>query len=159
MPFIIDGYNLLHFIRKSDEDFESITDVALCHILDKFLKLVRDSGQLVFDGIGTPDKTGFDNMTNIEVIFSGRDIEADTVIENKISANTAPKRLNVVSSDRRLRRAARSRKAIPVKCDVFWRNVQKQFSRKKSPAEPRQKRQGLTEAETKQWLEYFDLDQ
>ncbi len=159
MPFIIDGYNLLHFIHKSDEDFEEITDVALCHILDKFLKLSRDRGQIVFDGIGPPDKSGFDNIANLEVIFSGRDIEADAVIENKISANTAPKRLNVVSSDRRLRRAAQLRKAIALKCDVFWRNVQKQFSRKRGIAEPRQKRAGLTEAETKQWMEFFDLEE
>ena len=159
MPFIIDGYNLMHFIRKSDEDFESLTDVALCHILDKFLKLSRDSGQIVFDGIGPPDKTGFDNMANLEVIFAGRDIEADTVIENKISVNTAPKRLNVVSSDRRLRRAAQLRKAVAVKCEVFWKDVQKQFSRKRSSAEPSQKHQGLTEAETKQWMDFFDLDQ
>jgi hypothetical protein len=63
------------------------------------------------------------------------------------------------SSDRRLRKAARARKAISVKSEVFWNNIQKQLSRKKTIKEPAAKRQGLTDGETKQWLEFFGLEQ
>ena len=160
MPFLIDGYNLLHSIRKTSEDFEPVTDIQLCHILGRFLKRIGDKGRIVFDGTGPRDKTDFDNIANPEVVFSGLGIEADTVIENAITANTAPKRLTVVSSDRRIRKAAHARKAKAVKSELFWIEVLKQLSRKhKSYIEPAEKRIGLTEAETDKWLDFFELDQ
>ena len=159
MPLIIDGHNLLWAIQKTSEDSESITDVQLCRIIGRYLKLVGKKGEIVFDGIGPRDKSGFDNISNLEVLFSGRAADCDTVIENKITANTAPKRLTVVSSDRRLRDAARRRKATPVKSEVFWSNLQKQLSRKRTAREPAAKRHGISEGETKQWLEFFGFEQ
>ena len=159
MPVIIDGHNLLRSIQKAFEDFESITAVRLCHIVGRFLKLTGEKGEIVFDGTGPRDKSGFDNISNLEVFFAGLGSDADTVIEDKIKASTAPRRLTVVSSDRRLRDAARARKATAVKSEVFWNNLQKQLRRKKTFKEPTAKRRGLSESETKQWLEFFGLEQ
>ncbi len=156
---IIDGHNLLHAIPKVDEVFGAISDVQLCHIIGSYLKLTGQSGEIIFDGIGPPDKSGFDGISNLEVFFSGVRTDTDTVIEDKITANSAPRRLKIVSSDRRLRKAARARKATSVKSDVFWNNMQKQLSRKKTAKEPAAKRRGLSESETRQWLEIFDLEQ
>jgi hypothetical protein len=114
MPYIIDGYNLLHFIQKASEDFGAITDVRLCRVISGYLKLIDEKGEVIFDGTGPRDKGGFDNISNLEVFFAGLRSDADTVIEDKIKASTAPKRLTIVSSDRRLRDAARKRKATVV---------------------------------------------
>ncbi len=157
--FIIDGHNLLHSIREVDEGSESISDVQLCRIVGRYLKLISEKGEIIFDGTGQRDKSGFDNISNLEVFFAGLNTDTDTVIEDKIKANTAPKRLTIVSSDRRLRKAAQARKATAVKSELFWSNLQKQLSRKKGIREPAAKRQGLTESETKQWLEFFGLEQ
>jgi len=157
--FIIDGHNLLHTIYKSDGDSGSISDVGLCRILGRYFKLTGEKGVMIFDGTGPPDKTGFDNINNLEVFFAGIRTDADTVIEDKISVNTAPKRLTIVSSDRRLRTAAHKRKAISMKSDVFWNDVQKQLSRKRPAKEPSEKRQGLNQGETEQWLEFFGFGQ
>ena len=156
---IIDGYNLLWSIQKVSETAESISDLQLCHIIGRYLKLISGKGEIIFDGTGPRDKSGFDNISNLEVFFAGLGSDADTVIENKITANTAPKRLTVVSSDRRLRDAARARKATAVKSQVFWDNLQKQLGRKRIIKEPPAKRRGLTESETKQWLKFFGLEQ
>lgn len=158
MPVIIDAYNLLHSIQKTSEGFESITDVQLCHIIGRYLKLTGGKGEIIFDGTGPLDKTQFDNISNLEVFFTGFATDADTVIEDKIRASTAPKRLTVVSSDRRLRDAARARKATSIKSQVFWNNLQKQLSRNKKIKEPAAKRRGLSDSETKQWLEFFGLE-
>jgi len=158
MPIIIDGYNLLWAITKPGEESEPITDVGLCRILGAYLKAVKEKGWIVFDGVGPPDKSGFDNISNLEVVFAGRAVDADTVIEDKIRASTAPKRLTIVSSDQRLRKASRARKAILIKSEMFWAEVLKQLSRKSKAEEPVEKRMGLTEGETKQWLDYFGLD-
>ena len=159
MPVIIDGHNLLWTIQKRSEDFGSITDVQLCRIVNRYLKLTGEKGEIVFDGTGPRDKSGFDNISNLEVSFAGLACDCDTVIEDKVKASTAPKRLTVVSSDRRLRDAARRRKATAVKSEVFWDNLCKQLSRKRTINEPRAKRQGLSASETKQWLEFFGLEQ
>jgi len=157
MPFIIDGYNLLHSIRKTDEDLESISDVQLCRVISRYLKLIGQKGEIVFDGTGPRDKSVFDNISNLEVLFAGRATDADTVIEQKIRINTAPKRLTIVSSDRRLRKAAKARKATALKSEAFWEGLQKQLSRKKRIKEPVEKRLGISESETEQWLRLFKL--
>lgn len=153
--FIIDGHNLLHTIFKLEGDSESISDVALCRILSRYFKLTSEKGEIIFDGTGPPDKSGFDDISDLEVFFTGLKTDADTVIEDKISASTAPKKLTIVSSDRRLRSAARMRKATSMKSDAFWNDVRKQVDRKRSTKEPIEKRQGLNEGETEQWLELF----
>lgn len=156
--FLIDGHNLLHSIQKDDPDSGPISDVQLCHIIGGYLKLTNQKGEIIFDGTGPPDKSGFDGIDNLEVFFAGLGTDTDTVIEDKITANSAPRRLKIVSSDRRLRDAARMRKAISIKSEVFWNNMQKQFSRKRMAKEPDAKRRGLTESETRQWLDIFGLE-
>jgi hypothetical protein len=156
---IIDGHNLLHTIQKAYEGFESLTDIRLCGIIDRFLKLTSEKGLIIFDGTGPRDKERFESFVNLEVFFAGPGHDADTVIEEKISQNTAPRRLTVVSSDRRLRRAAALRRALPVKSQEFWEQVQKELSRKRHKPEPGAKREGLTEGETQQWLKFFGFEQ
>ena len=159
MPLIIDGHNLRWSIQKASEESNSITDLQLCHIVGRYLKLIGERGEIVFDGVGPPDKGGFENIGNLEVLFAGLASDADTVIEDKIRASTAPKRLTIVSSDRKVQAAARARKAEVVKSDVFWTNLQKRLSRRKTVREPSAKRWGLSESETEQWLRLFGLEQ
>jgi uncharacterized protein len=157
MPLLIDGYNLLWAVQKRAEGVENIGDVDLCRILGKYLYLTRQTAQIVFDGIGPPEKNAFDNIRGLDVFFSGAASDADTVIENKIQANTAPRRLTVVSSDRRLRKAAQLRRAVSVKSELFWNDVCKTMSRRKKDNEPEAKRRGISEGETEQWMRFFKL--
>ena len=158
MPVIIDGYNLLRAIQKNDEQFETLTEAGLSRILSEYLKRKRDHGHIVFDGIGPPDKSDLGGFENLEVYFSGADTDADTVIEQKILDNTAPKSLLIVSTDRRLRAASGKRKAVSIRSELFFLEVIRQLDRKKPTPEPKQKRQGLTESETETWMDIFDLD-
>jgi predicted RNA-binding protein with PIN domain len=156
---IIDGHNLLHSIVKTSDDSSSINDLQLCWIISRYLKAVGETGEIIFDGTGPRDKSQFDNIANLEVLFAGLGTDADTVIEDKIRANSAPRRLSIISSDRRLRDAARTRKATAVKSEIFWDNLQKQLRQKKPVKEPEAKRSGLTESETRQWLDIFGIEQ
>ena len=156
---IIDGHNLLHSIVKIEHESEPISDIQLCWVVSRYLKLIGEKGEIIFDGTGPRDKSRFDNIDKLEVFFAGLGTDADTVIENKIRANTAPKRLSIVSSDRRLRDSARTRKATAIKSEVFWDNLQKQLRRKRTVKEPEAKRFGLSESETKQWLKFFGIEQ
>jgi predicted RNA-binding protein with PIN domain len=157
--YIIDGHNLLHAITKVDESAESITDIQLCRIISYYLHLTGQKGELVYDGTGPRDKDAFDNMNHLEVSFAGIGTDADTVIEDKIKANTAPRRLRIVSSDIRLRKAARARRAASIKSEEFWIKVYKQLNKKRPQKEPAAKRHGLSKSETKQWLDIFGIGQ
>ncbi len=46
MPVIIDGHNLLSFIQKASEDFESISAVQLCGIIGRYLKQTGEKGEI-----------------------------------------------------------------------------------------------------------------
>ncbi|MHC5075696.1 MAG: NYN domain-containing protein [Planctomycetota bacterium] len=160
MPFIIDGYNLLHSIHQTSEDWEAVGDIRLCHILGRYFQLIRENGCIVFDGKGPPEKSRFENIDRLEVLFTGLATDADTVIENKIQSDSAPKGLTIVSSDRRIRRAAALRKATAVKSDAFWQALRSQMSQKqKGKTEPAAKRKGLNQSETKQWMKYFGIEE
>ncbi len=159
MIFLIDGYNLVRRVESLHEGYDPPTDIEICRRLSRYLSIIKERGQIIFDGIGPPEKNSFYNLKNLKVIFSGSAKEADTVIEEKIEQSTDPKRLVIVSSDNRLVRAARSRKSKSVKADEFWFEVEKFLERrKKRIREPIQKFKGLTESETKQWLKIFGLD-
>jgi hypothetical protein len=128
-------------------------------VVGRYLKLIGRQGQMIFDGAGPPDKSGFDSVGNLEVVFPGLGADADTVIEDKISASSSPKRLTIVSNDRRLRRAAQRRRCNSLKSEVFWENVERELSRKRPTREPGGKRQGLSESETSQWLDFLGFEQ
>jgi predicted RNA-binding protein with PIN domain len=139
----------------TDQSF-NITDVQLCQIVSEYLFRIKKKGSVVFDGIGPRDKSGFNNLFNLQVVFSGTSREADDVIEKLILENTAPKSLSVISSDRRIKTAANKRKADAVDCVDFWTEVIKQLERKKKKqAEPQGKFIGISEAETEYWLREF----
>ena len=158
MPIIVDGYNLLRSVQKSYEELEFLDEASMCMILSEYLHQKRTHGHVVFDGLGPPDKTALGGIGDLEVYFSGMEIDADTIIMEKIEDNTAPKSLIVVSSDREIRTAAKKRKAISVQSDIFWVEVMKQLNRKKTIPEPKEKRQGITDGETDQWMDLFGLD-
>ena len=157
--FIIDGHNLLHSVCKIEENAKAISEPALCKTLAAYLRLTGEKAAIVFDGSGPPDKRAFDGISNVEVQFAGSSTDADTVIEDKIKASTAPKGLTIVSSDRQLQQAARARRATIIKSEIFWLEVQKELSRKRAPREPSAKRQGLSQSETEHWLTIFGIEE
>ncbi len=157
MPFLIDGYNLLWAVHKNGEGMESVEDVELCRILGRYLTLVGQQAEIIFDGTGPPEKQAFDNIKGLGVFFSGPNKEADSVIEDKIKADSAPRRLVVVSSDNRIRKSAHTRKASSIKSELFWKEVCKALNKKKKEPEPPGKRGGISEGETEQWLKFFKI--
>lgn len=159
MPYLVDGYNLLRAIQRFEE-FALFDEVSLCRTISEFLSCVKDRGHVVFDGIGPPDKRELGGIRGIEVYFSGEDLEADDIIEEKIADNSAPKSLIVVSSDRRLRTAAKRRKATSIQVEPFWAFLCTQLEKAANrPApEPKEKRGGITDQEADLWMDAFGMD-
>ena len=163
MQYIFDGHNLLFAVRGSGEQFASLSVEAathfLCHILEEYLQLKKSRGVLFYDGIGPSDKRFFQNFARLEVEFSGDYYEADDYIEAEIEASSAPKRLVVVSSDRKIRDKARRRRATSIPSIDFWFDVIKEIDKPKPKIkEPAAKRRGITTSEVSYWMKYFKLE-
>jgi predicted RNA-binding protein with PIN domain len=157
MPILIDGHNLLHAVKAMTEG-ETFDEAQLCTFINGYLRQTKQRGEIIFDGRGPLDKSGLAGTDNLEILFSGSSDDADSIIEDRIEASTAPKWLTVVSNDHRLIKAAEARKAAVITADDFWEKIVKQLSRKRRPPEPQGKRQGITEGETDFWLKFFKLD-
>jgi len=157
MPILIDGHNLLHTIKAMTEG-QILKEVQLCKLVGRYLKQTKQRGEIIFDGRGPLDKSGFVVTAGLQVLFSGSAADADTVIENRIKASTAPKQLTVVSSDNRLIKAAKVRKAVALTADEFWEQVVKKLARERRESEPPGKLAGITDGETDFWLKLFKLD-
>lgn len=156
MPIIIDGYNLLRWVQGIEE-YQSLDEAGLCRFISEYLVRVRTHGQIVFDGIGPPDKSELGGIDNLEVYFSGQEYEADDIIIEKIEEYSAPKNMVIVSTDREIRAVATRKKATAVTSDVFWLSMIEQLDKKKPTPMPKEKRQGIPEGETDAWMDEFGL--
>ncbi|MBP8303310.1 MAG: NYN domain-containing protein [Phycisphaerae bacterium] len=159
MPYLIDGCNLLRTILDHDERFHPVDEVRMCWTVGRYLSHIADAGEVVFDGAGPNDKSRFDSIPGLAVSFAGGGREADDVIEEKIQIHASSDPLIVVSNDRRLRQAAVQGQASALHAEDFWERVLAEANRKRPPAEPTAKRHGLSESETRMWLEAFGLGQ
>lgn len=156
---IIDGTNLLWATRDLEEGPQVASEEQLCRVLDGYFAETHQQCQIVFDGTGPKDRNAFADIRHIDIIHAGFDQEADSVIEGKVLADSAPKRLTIVSSDHQVRDAATARKAGVLRCEEFWEQVQTHLRRHNpKKKEPPQKRRGLSDGETDQWMDLFGLE-
>src|SRR5579871_4496368 len=110
MSLIIDGYNLLNAtgiaVRGRGPGTLEQARQALLNTLVESLpadEVARTT--VVFDASESPWGVARQSEhRGIRVMFAAKDDDADSVIEELILADSAPKRLTVVSSDHRLQR-------------------------------------------------------
>ena len=87
--------------------------------------------------------------------------EADTLMEEYIKQHTAPRNLTVVSSDHRVQRAAKRRRAQAIDSNLWCQRINHEMKSKRSAQKTDRAKpdQTLTELEVTTWLQSFGLDQ
>lgn len=166
MSLVIDGYNLLHASGilgrgTGPGGFERSRRALLNFLAESLDKRQRSSTTIVFDARmappGLPHESEYEGIT---VRFAARGSDADEEIERFIADHTAPRRLTVVSSDHRLHRAARRRRAKAIDSEKWYAEVVRRRidrARQKSPAgkpsEP------PTAGEVGYWLRQFGIEE
>jgi len=163
MPLLIDGYNLLNVTgitgRGSDLTALHRARTGLLQFLASSLEpALRFQTTIVFDAAGAPP--GLPQMfahDGITVHFA-RDSDADAMIEDLIAVNHTPRKLIVVSSDHRIQRAARRRRATAVDSDRWYAELwAARHRRGESPRElPLKPGDKLSESEVTYWIKQFD---
>ncbi len=163
MSLLIDGYNLLNSVgivgRGAGPSSLERSRLALLNFLAESLDPEEVPGTtVVFDAAHAPP--GLPKVVEhrgLTVRFARGYENADALIEELIRAETSPRQLTVVSSDHRLHRAARRRRARAVDSDVWYAEIiRRRLDRRQStPAQSAKPHVPLSEAEVAQWLERF----
>lgn len=127
---IIDGYNLLHAagmarFRYGPGELEKARNRLLNFLANRLSASERARTTIVFDAGDAPyessRRSGLEGMT---VLFAKRGGDADTVIERLVEVHSAPRQIHLVSSDHRLHKAARKRRARAVDSEVFFADLE-----------------------------------
>ncbi len=163
---VIDGYNVLHaagLARRSygPGDFERARRALLRLISQQLSPRERERTTVVFDaGDRTLSPSPPQLVDDLLVIYADQERDADEAIERLIRENSAPRRLCVVSSDHRLQKAARRRRARFVDSEEFLRRLARRHTpgeRRRHQVEPSAKQTGrLSPGEVEAWLRVFD---
>ena len=154
MPFLIDANNLMHALASAGKVVEREGLAALLAPL-----AMKDRVQVVFDGAAPPRYVAQQiNAAGLEVTYCpGK--PADAAIIRAIAADTAPRRLTVVSTDHEIRAAAHRRRCVIMTSEDFARKLLHPSGPSGAGGdEPQEKTKGLTEEQSRQWLKEFGLD-
>jgi uncharacterized protein len=165
MGLVIDGYNLLHASGILGRGVGPGSLERSRRALLNFLAESLDEAELartvvVFDARDPPPllprTTKHRGMT---VRFADPGSDADAAIEALILSDSAPRRLTVVSSDHRLHRAARRRRAKAIDSDQWYAQVLRARIARVRRRSPNLKPTDLpSDAEVQFWLRQFGLD-
>jgi uncharacterized protein len=167
MPLIIDGYNLLNATGiagqgRGPRRLEQARQALLNTLVESLPADEVPKTTVVFDASESP--WGVQRQLShrgISVYFAAKEDDADSVIERLIAAHSAPKRLIVVSSDHRLQRAARRRKATAIDSDIWFNQLLRdradRTASKSAANEPPKPEGPYSPGEVERWLREFGL--
>ena len=162
MSLLIDGYNLLHAVgiigRGIGPGGLERSRLALLNFLVESLDPKEAAATMVvFDAQEAPPGAprAMDHR-GIGVRFSTGYEDADAMIDELIRADSAPKRLTVVSSDHQVQRSARRREARAVDSDVWYGEIVRgRLDRRQSVPKSAKPGVPLLAEEVDRWLRRF----
>ncbi|MEL6498479.1 MAG: NYN domain-containing protein [Planctomycetota bacterium] len=165
---LVDTYNVLHTpaALRSLHDEPTPGHLAVLIAAGRYRK---DRAALICDGSPHPEHLGPSadrraelryRVEGVEIVYAGPGRDADSLIERWIARDSAPRRLKIVSNDRRLIRAAKAVRARPVSADGFVETLlddaERAGKRWVRPAFATEV--PLSRAAVQYWHELFDLD-
>ncbi len=163
MSTLIDGYNLLHVTGIVGSGIGPGTLERSRGALLNFIASTLPPGELarttvVFDAREAPPGLPRElEHRGLKVLYASNYDDADELIEELIRGDSAPRQLVVVSSDHRVQRAARRRRATPVNSEIWYADVIQQHRARTGDKHPIEiKPDGpLSPAEVTAWLNEF----
>jgi uncharacterized protein len=165
MALVIDGYNLLHASGILPRGIGPGTLERARGALLNFLVESLEPDELaktvvVFDARAAPvGRPRLVTHRGLRVHFAPNPGDADALIEELIARDHSPRKLVVVSSDHRLQRAAKRRRAQAVDSDRWYAEVlRRRMGRGQQLADEPAKPSGpLSEYDVAQWLKQFGM--
>ncbi len=155
MAYLIDGNNFIGYSSPSNIK-DPKAKYRLVSKLLIFQRLKKTRVLLVFDGIADLNLVGEAfQKKKFSVIFPPLGGNADETIKEIISKQTDLRRFFVVSSDREIKRFAKSKRATPLSSKEFSRELQTALKEHRKSLEIEKKVTSLSPLEINQWLNIF----
>ena len=166
---LIDGYNLLFQSsvvgRGRGPGWLQQARLRMLYFLKNRLS-EEDTAyvQVVFDASTSPIESvsvsSAEQSLGLQVFFASEYDEADDLLEELIRSHPHPKSLTVVSSDHRVQRCARARKASVLGAEEYWERLEQ---RSVAPAESDDglsldSKPDVDASDVDYWLREFDQD-
>lgn len=163
MGLLIDTYNVLHVTGVLPESLAGLDAPGLADLVGAHAMAGVKTALLVCDGSGGPADDGFPraHSPGVSIVYAGRHSDADSLIERLIEEDSAPRRLVVVSSDRRVQRAARRRGARVEESEAFLRRIvarARKAAPGSAPGNPLRAQVPLDAYSTASWMRLFGFD-
>lgn len=163
MSILIDGYNLLHVTGIVGSGIGPGTLERSRGALLNFIASTLPPDEvprttIVFDARDAPHGLPRElNHRGLKVMYASQYEDADELIEELIRSDSVPRQLVVVSSDNRIQRAARRRRATPVNSDIWYAEIIQQHRHRTGDKQPIEiKPDGpLSAEEVTAWLNEF----
>ncbi len=163
MPILIDGYNLMHAADLMKDRFgPGGLEKARRALLGMLAGSLGDEAArttVVFDASQPRecDDAATAIFHGIRIEFAAGEDKADAWIEQQIRREPAPKQLVVVSTDHRIRAAAKRRGAESVESEEFLRRMAARRRQKPAaPDEPEEKPRAHAAADSEFWIREFE---
>jgi predicted RNA-binding protein with PIN domain len=162
LPILIDGYNVLHqsgllgkgrgpgFLERARRAL--VRFIAASVGTDTVAEVT-----IVFDAKQVPQNAAPPTLEHgVTVLYSSGYEDADAMLEDLIRRASQPKRLLVVSSDHRVQRAARRRRARSMGAEE-WLNELERHRTARAPTKPTEEKpdQPLNDDEFEYWRGIF----
>ena len=166
MSLLIDGYNLLHVTGifgkgRGPGSFQRSREALLRFLAASIDAKTRSDTTIVFDAADAPPGLPSTYHHEEMLVRYARDYpDADSLIEELIQEHSSPRKLEVVSSDHRIQRAARRRRARPIDSDIWYSRIWEQRSQSlinRSRPAPEKPIGNLTATEIEYWVNEFSL--
>ncbi len=161
MPLLIDGYNLVYCAWIPGRGF-GIGQLERSRLgLLRFLVESLEPEELaqttvVFDARGAPPRLPWSFLYHgLTVRFAAGHESADALLEELIEAEAAPRELTVVSSDHRVQRAARRRRARAVDSEAWHAEIVRRRAPPPPTPPPPKPPDPLPAEDVANWLEQF----
>jgi len=156
MHYIIDGYNLLFWLKGDRDQLESLRR-SFIQDMDKKAALLKMDITIIFDGHFRQDEETRSHFRHIEIIYTSHGESADEVIISELKSSLDVRREIVITSDRDLAWRVKKLHAKTERAPEFYRKIQER-ARKRQKQElkktPPKKRPALppTAVETESFV-------
>jgi predicted RNA-binding protein with PIN domain len=167
MLFLVDGYNLMYalgiLLGKTTPRGLEAARLRFLEILSNGHGDESSLVTVVFDAKQAPLSLAAEqSYRGLHVLFAVTQDQADDLIMELIRQTSEPRKLTVVSDDRRIRTASQRRHCVTWSCDDYLDYLERRptSSPHRSPAQEPGKPEPLSHDETLHWLiEFGGLDE
>ncbi|MFV0446456.1 MAG: NYN domain-containing protein [Planctomycetaceae bacterium] len=161
---LIDGYNLMHAAGFARDQYgprglQTQRERFVRWLWKRIPPRLRVKTIVVFDA-GQSDGRFVqqESFEDLRLLYSPQGSEADDLIEELIELHSSPKQLQVISSDHRLHKAARKRRATALDSEAFvglMLRLIREAQERQRQIEEESKPTGELAEETEEWLRVF----